>query len=92
MMYEVETSVVDTVEVSEARNSSTKNSTAHTCPRGRCVKMDGNTSNTSLGPATGSMPNENTAGKMMTPASTATSVSDSAVTDATRASGVRSLK
>ena len=44
-------------------------------PNGNCSKTLGKVMKTSSGPVVGSMPKLKTAGKIMTPASTATSVS-----------------
>ena len=46
----------------------------------------------SLGPASGCMPNEKTAGKMMMPARMATSVSSTEMSVASRVSDILSLK
>lgn len=54
--------------------------------------MLGKISNTNAGPCAGDMPNENTAGKMMTPAKIATEVSSNAVVVALRTMCVRLLK
>ena len=63
------------VEVSAATTSSRKNTDDQTMLSGIELKMPGRVMNTSDGPDEGSMPTLNTAGKITTPASTATSVS-----------------
>lgn len=80
----IDTSLMEIVEVSEAKKSRTKNNIDHICAPGICAKIEGNTSNTSAGPCTGDMPNENTAGKIITPARMATRVSSDAVIVALR--------
>lgn len=85
-------SLIDIVEVNEARNSRKKNNDDHNAPHGNRWKMSGSISKTSLGPAEGSAPNVNTAGNIMTPARTATHVSRAEVTTALLTSGVRSEK
>ena len=88
----IKISLSEMVDVSDAKNSSTKNRMAQTYPPAICWNTAGSTSNTSLGPASGCMPNENTAGKMTMPAKMATSVSSEAMTTASRVSDVSSLK
>ena len=81
-------SLIEMVDVIEAKNSSTKNANDQKYPPGICWKMLGKTSKTSFGPAVGSAPKENTAGNMITPASTATHVSSKAIIVALLTSGV----
>ena len=69
------TSCREMVEVSAATTSSRKNTDDQTMLNGIELKMPGRVMNTSDGPDEGSMPTLNTAGKITTPASTATSVS-----------------
>ena len=69
------TSCREMVEVSAATTSSRKNTDDQTMLSGLELKMPGRVMNTSDGPDEGSMPTLNTAGKITTPASTATSVS-----------------
>lgn len=69
------TSCKEMVEVSAATTSSRKNTDDQTMLSGIELKMPGRVMNTSDGPDEGSMPTLNTAGKITTPASTATSVS-----------------
>ena len=54
--HAIEISLMEMVLVSDARNSSRKNSALHTAPPGISEKMAGSTSNTSFGPAAGSWP------------------------------------
>lgn len=54
--------------------------------------MAGKTSNTSFGPSAGDWPKVNTAGKIITPANTATNVSSDAVVAAVRTKSIRRLK
>ena len=63
------------VEVSAATTSSRKKIDDHTMLSGMPLKILGRVMNTSDGPDEGSMPTLNTAGKITTPASMATSVS-----------------
>ena len=69
------TSCKEMVEVSAATTSNRKNTDDQTMLSGIELKMPGRVMNTSDGPDEGSMPTLNTAGKITTPASTATSVS-----------------
>ena len=69
------TSCKEMVEVSAATTSSRKNTDDQTMLSGIELKMPGRVMNTSDGPDEGSMPTLNTAGKITTPASMATSVS-----------------
>ena len=85
-------SLNEMVEVNEAKNTSRKNSNAHTYPPVICWKIPGKTSKINLGPAVGSKPKENTAGKIITPDRIATSVSITATVVASLASDVSSLK
>ena len=85
-------SLIEIVDVIDAKNSNTKNASDQKYPPGICWKMFGKTSNTSFGPAAGSAPNENTAGKIITPARIATQVSRIAIMLALFTSGVLSLK
>ncbi len=78
-MKAIEISLIDIVEVSDARVSSKKKSADHTTPPGRLWNIAGRTSNTSVGPAWGEKPKEKTAGKIITPARSATKVSSTAV-------------
>ena len=68
----IDTSLIEIVEVSDAKNNRKKNRIDHNCPPGIWAKIEGRTSNTRAGPCTGDMPNENTAGKMIIPDSCAT--------------------
>ena len=74
----METSKSDTVEVSAATVSNRKKSVDHRADTGIWLKTLGSVTNTRSGPATGSSPQENTAGKMMMPESMATEVSSMA--------------
>lgn len=89
---EMNISLIEIVDVSEASASRKKNNALHTSLPESRPNTDGSTSKTSLGPASASMPNENTAGKIITPDSTATSVSSKAVVVALFTIGVRSEK
>ena len=80
----IDTSLIEIVEVSEAKKRRKKKSIDHICAPGICENIEGSTSNTSAGPCTGDMPNENTAGKMIIPARIATRVSSEAVIVALR--------
>lgn len=80
----IDTSLIEIVEVSDAKNNKKKKSIDHICAPGICAKIEGSTSNTSAGPCTGDIPNENTAGNMISPASIATRVSSDAVIVALR--------
>ena len=80
----IDTSLMEIVEVSDAKKSRKKKRIDHICAPGICANIDGNTSNTSAGPFTGDMPNENTAGNIITPARMATRVSSVAVIVALR--------
>lgn len=80
----IDTSLIEIVEVRDAKNRRKKKRIDHNCPPGICVKIEGKTSNTSAGPCTGDMPKENTAGKIIKPARIATSVSSEAVIVALR--------
>lgn len=88
----IEISLMETVEVRDARKRSRKNSDDHTAPPGSWLKMNGSTSNTKVGPASGDIPKEKTAGKMITPASIATTESRMAVVAAVLASRLLLLK
>ena len=59
--------------------SNKKNKDDHIMLPGRWLKIDGSISNTSVGPCSGDTPKENTAGKMITPASIAIRESNNAV-------------
>jgi len=72
------------VEVSAARTSSRKKSADHTGPSVMPLKIEGRVMKTSEGPAEGSMPALKTAGKIIAPASRATSVSSSVTWSAVR--------
>ena len=85
-------SLNEIVEVNEAKNTNTKNSSAHRYPPVICWKMPGSTSKIRRGPAVGSTPNENTAGKIITPERIATVVSSTATVTASLESEVSSLK
>ena len=69
------TSCSEMVDVSAATTSSRKKTDDHTMLSGMPLKMPGSVMNTSEGPDDGSMPALKTAGKIMMPANTATSVS-----------------
>ena len=90
--YAVVISAIEMVEVSDARNSRRKNNVAQNDPPVMLANIDGNTSNTSLGPASGCCPNVNTAGKIIILASIATNVSRPAVISDVRSRGVSLLK
>ena len=85
-------SLIEMVDVSEASTSRKKNNVLQTSPPCNRLKIEGRTSKTSLGPASASIPNEKTAGNIITPAKTATSVSSKAVVVALLTIGVRSEK
>ena len=71
------TSCSEMVEVMAATTSSRKKTVDQTMLSGMPLKMPGSVMKTSEGPDVGAMPAVKTAGKIITPASTATSVSSS---------------
>ena len=81
---DIEISLIDTVEVSEARKRRRKKRVDHTIPPGRRLNISGSTSKTSVGPAWGETPKEKTAGKIIMPASKATTESSTEVMTAVR--------
>lgn len=85
-------SLMEMVEVSDARKRRKKKSVDHTVPPASEWNIDGSTSNTSVGPADGDMPKVKTAGNMITPAKIATTVSSDAVIRADRPKRVLSAK
>ena len=64
------------VDVSAAKASRTKKTKLQNQPAGSCAKTFGKVMNTSSGPAVGAIPKLNTAGKIITPARMATTVSN----------------
>lgn len=90
--YEMDISLMDTVEVREARNSRIKKRVDQINPAGSWLKIYGSTSKTSVGPASGDKPKENTAGKIIIPARVATAESNMEVLSAVFARLFLSLK
>ena len=78
----MEISLIETVDVREAKKSKRKKSVDHNIPAGSWLKILGNTSKTNVGPADGCKPKVKTAGKITTPASIATIESRHAVVNA----------
>lgn len=89
---EMEISLMDIVDVREAKNNNKKNATDQKCPPSIWEKIVGSTSNTKVGPAVGSAPKEKTAGKIIMPERTATNVSRMAVITELRTRRVESEK
>lgn len=88
----IETSLIEIVDEREAIKRRKKNSEDQNMLPGSWLNMLGKTSNTSVGPCSGDTPKENTAGNIITPASTATRVSKQAVIVALRTMRVSLLK
>lgn len=88
----IEISLMEIVDVMDAKKSSIKNAADQKYPPGICWKMLGRISKTSFGPAAGSNPKENTAGNIIIPAIIATKVSKMAIIVALLTSGVLSEK
>ena len=88
----IDISLIDIVEVSDAKNRRKKNKADHTTPPGRWWNMEGSTSKTRAGPAVGLILNVKTAGKIIIPANNATVVSNEAVIVALLARRVLRLK
>lgn len=82
MQNEMPVSLSEMVEVRDAISNRRKKIIDQTSPKGIWRKMSGSTTNTNFGPASGCIPNEKTAGKMMIPAMMATMVSRPAMMDA----------
>lgn len=88
----MQVSLIEMVDVNEAKNNNMKNADDHKIGIGKCWNIDGSISNTNFGPASADIPNENTAGKIITPASIATNVSNAPIVNAFFTNGVLSLK